>query len=64
MRDCARRKQGSRRASNKKLELIYWKISMPLYQRQEKDVQILEFKCVEFVEELLYGAFRKKPLSQ
>ena len=37
---------------------------MPLYQRQEKDVQILGFKCVEFVEELLFGAFRKKPLSQ
>ena len=40
-----------------------WKISMPLYRRQEKDAQILEFKCVEFVEELMYGAFRKKPLS-
>ncbi|HEY6393647.1 MAG TPA: hypothetical protein VIX89_20360 [Bryobacteraceae bacterium] len=40
-----------------------WKISMPLYRRQEKNAQILEFKCVEFVEELLYGGFRKKPLS-
>ena len=40
-----------------------WKFSMPLYRRQEKDAQILEFKCVEFVEELMYGAFRKKPLS-
>ena len=32
-----------------------WKISMPLYRRQEKNAQILEFKCVEFVEELMYG---------
>jgi hypothetical protein len=41
-----------------------WKISMPLYRRQEKNAQILEFKCVEFVEELMYGAYRKKPLSR
>jgi hypothetical protein len=41
-----------------------WKISMPLYRRQEKNVQILDFKCVEFVEELLYGAYRKHPLTK
>ena len=41
-----------------------WKISMPLYRRQEKNMQLLEFKCVEFVEELLYGQWRKKPLSR
>ncbi|MBZ5601542.1 MAG: hypothetical protein LAO79_04475 [Acidobacteriia bacterium] len=40
-----------------------WKISMPLYRRQEKNVQILDFKCVEFVEELLYGPWRKNPLK-
>ncbi len=40
-----------------------WKISMPLYRRQEKNAQLLDFKCVEFVEELLYGQWRKKPLS-
>jgi hypothetical protein len=40
-----------------------WKISMPLYRRQEKNVQLLDFKCVEFVEELLYGQWRKKPLT-
>ena len=34
-----------------------WKISMPLYRRLEENAQILEFKCVEFVEELLYGKF-------
>ena len=40
-----------------------WKISMPLYRRLEKNVQIMDFKCVEFVEELLYGQWRKKPLT-
>jgi hypothetical protein len=40
-----------------------WKISMPLYRRQEKGAQLMEFKCVEFVEELLYGQWRKKPLD-
>ena len=38
-----------------------WKISMPLYRHVEKNAQIMEFKCVEFVEELLYGKFRKQP---
>ena len=41
-----------------------WKISMPLYKRQEKNIQILDFKCVEFVEELMYGPYRKKPLPK
>jgi hypothetical protein len=36
-----------------------WKITMPLYRRMEKNAQLLEFKCVEFSEELLYGQFRK-----
>ncbi len=38
-----------------------WKIKMPLYRRLEENAQLLEFKCVEFVEELMYGRFRKKP---
>ena len=41
-----------------------WKISMPLYRRLEKNAQLMDFKCVEFVEELLYGQWRKKPLSK
>ncbi|HLK62797.1 MAG TPA: hypothetical protein VKU19_05130 [Bryobacteraceae bacterium] len=41
-----------------------WKISMPLYKRQEKNAQLLDFKCVEFVEELMYGQWRKNPLSR
>lgn len=41
-----------------------WTISMPLYRRIEKDAQLVDFKCVEFVEELLYGEWRKNPLSR
>jgi hypothetical protein len=40
-----------------------WKISMPLYRRLEKNAQLMDFKCVEFVEELMYGQWRKKPLT-
>ena len=32
-----------------------WKMRMPLYRRFENDKQILEYKCVEFVEEQMYG---------
>lgn len=38
-----------------------WKISMPLYRRVEKNAQLVDFKCVEYAEELLYGDLRKKP---
>jgi hypothetical protein len=41
-----------------------WKISMPLYRRQEKNAQLMDFKCVEFVEELIYGQWRKEPLGR
>jgi hypothetical protein len=36
-----------------------WKITMPLYRHVEKNAQLLEYKCVEFVEELMYGHLRK-----
>jgi hypothetical protein len=36
-----------------------WKITFPLYRRMEKNLQLLEFKCVPFTEELLFGKFRK-----
>jgi len=38
-----------------------WKMGMPLYRRLEKNAQLLEFKCVEFAEELMYGPLRKQP---
>jgi hypothetical protein len=37
-----------------------WKISFPLYRRLEKNLQLLEFKCEPFTEELLYGRFGKQ----
>ena len=37
-----------------------WTVSLPLYRRMEEDVQLLEFRCVEFSEELLYGHLRKQ----
>jgi hypothetical protein len=32
-----------------------WKMRMPLYRRFDGDAQIREYKCVEFVEQLMYG---------
>jgi hypothetical protein len=31
-----------------------WTLRMPLYKHVEQNAEILEFKCVPFVEELLY----------
>ena len=36
-----------------------WTIKTPLYRRVDENMQLLEFKCVEFVEELMYGHLRK-----
>jgi hypothetical protein len=36
-----------------------WKMSMILYRHAEANAKLLEFKCVEFVEELMYGPLRK-----
>ena len=41
-----------------------WTISMPLYRRIESDARLMDFKCVEFVEELLFGEFRRNPLPR
>jgi len=41
-----------------------WKVSMPLHRRVEKNAQLMDFKCVEFVEDLMYGQWRKKPLPR
>jgi hypothetical protein len=38
-----------------------WKISMPLYRRLESDAQLVEYKCVEFAEGLMYGHLVKQP---
>lgn len=36
-----------------------WTISMPIYRRLEEGFELPQFKCVEFVEELMYGKYRK-----
>ena len=41
-----------------------WRISMPLYRRLEPNMQLLEYRCIEFVEEFLYGHVRKEQLVQ
>ncbi len=38
-----------------------WTIQLPLYRRIDENMQLLEFKCVEFAEELMYGHLRKDP---
>jgi hypothetical protein len=37
-----------------------WKMSFPLYRRLDRNAQFMEFKCVPFAEELVYGHLRKK----
>ncbi len=36
-----------------------WTIRVPLYRQVEDNARLLEFKCVIFAEELLYGHLRK-----
>jgi hypothetical protein len=37
-----------------------WKMRMPLYRRAEKNARLIEYKCVEFVEEMMYGYLTKR----
>ncbi len=37
-----------------------WTISLPLYRRVEDNIELMEFKCVELVEEKIYGHLRKQ----
>jgi hypothetical protein len=39
-----------------------FKISMPLYRRVEPNAQLMEFRCIEFVEELAFGHLRRNQL--
>jgi hypothetical protein len=40
-----------------------WTIRMPLYRHVNADARLNQFKCVEFVEELMYGQYRKEPVK-
>ena len=37
-----------------------WKINLILYRNRRKDARLMEFKCVEFTEQLLYGNLVRK----
>lgn len=39
-----------------------WTISLPLYRRMEEHPRVLEYRCVEMVEELIYGHLRNEQL--
>jgi hypothetical protein len=39
-----------------------WKIAMPIYRRLEPNIQLLDYPCIEFAEEFLYGNLRKQQL--
>jgi hypothetical protein len=41
-----------------------WTIAMPLYRRRDPNMQLMEYKCVEFAEELMYGHLRKQPATR
>ena len=41
-----------------------WKMRMPIYRRREPNAQLMEYKCVEFAEELMYGHLRKQPTTK
>ncbi len=36
-----------------------WTIRLPLYRRVEPHARLMDFRCVEFAEELMYGELRK-----
>ncbi len=40
-----------------------WKMRFPLYRHINPDARLNQFKCVEFVEELMYGKLRKQPVT-
>ena len=41
-----------------------WSIRLPLYRNVDPDARLGQFKCVEFVEELIYGNLRKNPIKR
>ncbi len=41
-----------------------WTIRLPLYRNIDPDARLGQFKCVPFVEELMYGDLRKNPIKR
>ena len=40
-----------------------WKIAMTLYRRVGAEARLMQFNCIEFVEELMYGHLRREPIK-
>jgi len=38
-----------------------WKIRFPLYRRIEPGARLMEFNCVDFADELIYGRYKAQP---
>jgi len=41
-----------------------WTIRLPLYRNITENARLGQFKCVEYVEELIYGELRKNPIER
>jgi len=41
-----------------------WTIAMPLYRRLEPSATVLDYPCIEFAEEFMYGHLRREQLVQ
>ena len=41
-----------------------WTVRLPLYRNVDPDARLGQFKCVPFVEELMYGHLRKNPIPR
>jgi hypothetical protein len=37
-----------------------WKITIPLYKRVERNMQLMEFNCVPFSEDMIYGQWKRR----
>jgi hypothetical protein len=47
---------------DKKVFTRPWKMKMPLYRHMEEKPRVMEYRCVQTVEELLFGHLRKEQL--
>ena len=41
-----------------------WTIAMPLYRRLEPSATVLDYPCIEFAEEFMYGSLRREQFGQ
>jgi hypothetical protein len=41
-----------------------WTIRMTLYRRMEPEARLMDFRCVEFAEEMMYGDLRKPGVAR